>query len=163
MSKEAMGRLVLEASAGLHGKVAERLADAWAEMSSQADELQARLDAMPQKSYVNMGAQALAAELAEAVSKDEQSEGLDISAGLFGTHTSAWLRHVAATYLSLNSTEQEITLRTVQRSDLVSLAALIKPEPMEVNGQVLEFKYNDPAVVLDQISVIVRRMIGGAS
>lgn len=38
----------------------------------------------------------LAAELAEAVSKDEATEGCDLSAGLFGAHVSAWLRKVAA-------------------------------------------------------------------
>ncbi len=100
MSKEAMGRLVLEASAGQHGAVAAKLAAEWTAMAQRAADLQAQIDATPRKSFVNMGAQALAAELAEAVSKDEEEEGLDISAGLYGTHTSAWLRHVAAEYLA---------------------------------------------------------------
>lgn len=36
ISKEAMGRLLLEASTGMHGEVAKQLCDAWAEMAAQA-------------------------------------------------------------------------------------------------------------------------------
>lgn len=35
MSKEAMGRLILEASTGMHGDVAKRLSDAWAVIAEQ--------------------------------------------------------------------------------------------------------------------------------
>lgn len=38
----------------------------------------------------------LATELCAAVDFDEKDEGIDISAGLFGTATSDWLRKVAA-------------------------------------------------------------------
>jgi len=39
----------------------------------------------------------LATELAEAVRKDEvpEEEGFDLSAGLFGTHVSQWIRDTA--------------------------------------------------------------------
>lgn len=58
------------------------------------------LDAVPKKNFINVGAHVLATELGEAVRKDEAEDGLDMSGGLFGTYTSAWLRHVAVTYLS---------------------------------------------------------------
>lgn len=38
----------------------------------------------------------LARSLGEAVWRDEQGEGQDLSAGLIGAHTSSWLRDVAA-------------------------------------------------------------------
>lgn len=39
----------------------------------------------------------LASQLADAVAKDEAPEegGFDLSAGLFGTHVSAWIREIA--------------------------------------------------------------------
>ena len=43
-----------------------------------------------------MTATILAGELVEAVLADENGDGLDISAGLFGDATSAWLRKIAA-------------------------------------------------------------------
>lgn len=48
-------------------------------------------------SAVGMTAQVLAKGLAEAALKDEgpEGEGQDISGGLFGEYTSAWLRMVA--------------------------------------------------------------------
>lgn len=39
--------------------------------------------------------QVLVSGLCEAVRKDEESEGIDISAGLLGPHTSEWIRGVA--------------------------------------------------------------------
>lgn len=39
MDKEAMGRLILEASTGMHGDVAKHLSDAWTEMASKSDAL----------------------------------------------------------------------------------------------------------------------------
>lgn len=42
--KSAMGRLLLEASTGLHGSVAERLCDAWCEMASQVESLKERVE-----------------------------------------------------------------------------------------------------------------------
>ncbi len=41
MDKEAMGRLILEASTGMHGDVAKQLSDAWAGMASEVQRLQA--------------------------------------------------------------------------------------------------------------------------
>lgn len=37
----------------------------------------------------------IATQLTEAVLNDEEGEGLDISAGMFGEHTSKWIRSVA--------------------------------------------------------------------
>jgi len=55
----------------------------------------------PSKGAVGFGARALAAELAEAALKDDNDpEGHDISAGLFGPNVSAWLRKVASEYLA---------------------------------------------------------------
>lgn len=98
--KDAMGKLILEAATGQHGEIAKQIANEWAAMSELATSYRAQIDAVPKKNFVNMGAHALATELGEAVRKDEAEEGLDMGAGLFGTHTSAWLRHVAATYLA---------------------------------------------------------------
>lgn len=39
MDKEAMGRLILEASTGMHGDVAKQLSDAWTEMASKSEAL----------------------------------------------------------------------------------------------------------------------------
>lgn len=45
----------------------------------------------------------LATDLAAAVLKDEQEgEGFDLSAGLFGPHVSAWIREVAAAFAELS-------------------------------------------------------------
>lgn len=50
---------------------------------------------------VNLGAHSLASELAQAVAQDDDDpEGHDMSAGLFGPTVSAWLRKVAADFLS---------------------------------------------------------------
>lgn len=51
----------------------------------------------PVRGMIGMGAQALAGELADALNKDTQSVN---SLGMLGTNTMAWLRKVAADYLS---------------------------------------------------------------
>jgi hypothetical protein len=44
MNKEAMGRLILEASTGMHGDVAKQLVDAWAAQAEEAQALREKLD-----------------------------------------------------------------------------------------------------------------------
>ena len=46
MSKEAMGRLILEASTGMHGDVAKQLSVAWCDMASRATELKEIIEKM---------------------------------------------------------------------------------------------------------------------
>lgn len=59
---------------------------------------------------VNLGAHSLASELAQAVAQDDDDpEGHDMSAGLFGPTVSAWLRKVAADFLSHPSPGEPVT------------------------------------------------------
>lgn len=45
MSKERIGRLLLEASAGMHGEEAKILSDAWCDMARKNEELKSRIEA----------------------------------------------------------------------------------------------------------------------
>jgi hypothetical protein len=86
------------------------LASGWAKVHGRSErqmvmQIMALLASQPtapaSKSATNMGAHALANELAQAVSADEADpDGHDMSAGLFGPSVSKWLRKVAGEYLS---------------------------------------------------------------
>lgn len=88
---------------------------------------------------VGFGAQALAAELAEAALKDDQDpEGHDISAGLFGPNVSEWLRKVAREYLAAPAREGVPTMTTNTEQALREALRRIKSEAVSLaDAQVL--------------------------
>ena len=67
---------------------------------------------------LRLGAQALAAEIAEAVFKDEQPEagGCDIGAGMFGPNFSALIRKIATEYLARPAAEATLNILSRKES-----------------------------------------------
>jgi hypothetical protein len=80
----------------------------------------------PSKGAVNMGAQALAGELAEAVAADDKDPGgHDMAAGLFGPAVSAWLRKGSADYLSKPASQGPMS--DEQATALAAVGAVYSP------------------------------------
>lgn len=76
---------------------------------------------------VGIGAQALAGEIAEAVRKDEQGDGCDLSAGLFGPAMTTLISNIAAEYLSRNAHAAHMGGYNAQ--DMATQGAGVVPKP----------------------------------